>query len=74
MESRFGLLRCTEVQKTLFAAQQLRGDTSAWWTNYIATHPEDYHVPWAEFCDAFCAHYIPAGVMRKKRQQFMNLK
>jgi hypothetical protein len=31
MESKFGLLRCTEVQKTLFAAQQLRGDASAWW-------------------------------------------
>jgi hypothetical protein len=31
-------------------------------------------VPWAEFHDAFCAHYIPAGVMRKKRQEFMDLK
>jgi hypothetical protein len=30
MESKFGLLRCTEVQKTLFTAQQLRGDASAW--------------------------------------------
>jgi hypothetical protein len=30
MESKFGLLRCTEVQKTLFAAQQLRGDASMW--------------------------------------------
>jgi hypothetical protein len=29
---------------------------------------------WAEFRDAFCAHYIPAGVMRKKRQEFMDLK
>jgi hypothetical protein len=41
MESKFGLLRCTEVQKTLFAAQQLRGDASAWWVNYTATHPAD---------------------------------
>jgi hypothetical protein len=31
-------------------------------------------VLWAEFRDAFHAHYIPAGVMRKKRQEFMNLK
>jgi hypothetical protein len=30
MESKFGLLRCTEVQKTLFTTQQLRGDASAW--------------------------------------------
>jgi hypothetical protein len=33
MQSKFGLLRCTEVQKTLFAAQQLRSD---------ATRPADY--------------------------------
>jgi hypothetical protein len=73
-ESKFGLLHGTEVQKTLFAAQQLRGDASAWWANYTATRPTDYQVPWAEFCNAFCAYYIPTGVMRKKRQEFMDLK
>jgi hypothetical protein len=74
MESKFGLLRCTKVQKTLFAAQQLRGDASMWWTNYTATHPVDYQVPWVEFRNAFRAYYILAGVMRKKRQEFMDLK
>jgi hypothetical protein len=74
MESMFGLLRYTEVQKTLFTAQQLRGDTSAWWANYTTTRPADYHVSWAEFRDAFRPYYIPAGVMRKKRQEFMDLK
>jgi hypothetical protein len=42
--------------------------------NYIATHPMDDQVPWAEFYDVFRSHYIPAGMMRKKRQEFMNLK
>jgi hypothetical protein len=74
VESKFGLLRCTEVQKTLFTAQQLWGDASAWWANYTATRPTDYQVPWAEFRNAFRAYYIPAGVMRKKRQEFMDLK
>jgi hypothetical protein len=74
MESKFGLLRCTEVQKTLFTAHQLRGDTNAWWANYTTTHPADYQVSWTEFLDTFRAHYIPTGVMRKKRQEFMNLK
>jgi hypothetical protein len=73
MESKIGLLRCTEVQKTLFATQQLWGDASAWWANYTATRPADYQVLWAEFRNAFCAYYIPAGVMRKKRQEFMDL-
>jgi hypothetical protein len=65
MESKFGLLCCAEVQKTLFATQQLCGDTSAWWANYNATRPVDYQVPWTEFHNAFRAHYIPVGVMRK---------
>jgi hypothetical protein len=67
-------LHCTEVQKTLFAAQQLWGDASVWWANYTATRPTDYQVPWADFHNAFCAYYIPAGVMRKKHQEFMDLK
>jgi hypothetical protein len=33
---------CTEVQKTLFTAQQLCGDVSAWWANYAVTHLADY--------------------------------
>jgi hypothetical protein len=66
IKSKFGLLHCTEVQKTLFAAQQLRGDASAWWANYAATHPADYQVPWAKFRSAFRAHHIPVGMMRKK--------
>jgi hypothetical protein len=74
MESKFRLLHCTKVQKTLFAAQQLWGDASTWWAKYTATHPADYQVPWAELCNVFHAHYIPIGVMRKKRQEFMDLK
>jgi hypothetical protein len=59
MESKFGLLHCTEVQKALFTAQQLWGDASVWWANYIATHPVDYQVLWAEFRDAFRATTSP---------------
>jgi hypothetical protein len=51
MEYKFGLLRSTKVQKTLFTMQQLRGDTSAWWANYTATRPVDYQVSWAESGD-----------------------
>jgi hypothetical protein len=29
-ESKFGLLHCTEYQKTIFAAHQLRGSAGAW--------------------------------------------
>jgi hypothetical protein len=66
MESKFGLLRYTKVQNTLFTTQQLHDDANAWWANYTATHPADHQVLWAEFHDTFRAHYIPTGVMRKK--------
>jgi hypothetical protein len=31
-------------------------------------------VLWTEFYNAFRAHYIPAGMMRRKCQEFMDLK
>jgi hypothetical protein len=74
IESKFGLLHYIEMQKTLFAAQQLRGDTNAWWANYVVTCPTDYQVSWTKFCSAFCTHHIPASVMRKKCREFMDLK
>jgi hypothetical protein len=74
IESKFGLLHCTEVEKTLFVAQPLRGNTSAWWSNYTTARPMDYQVLWAKFHSAFRTHYIPTGMMRKKHQEFMDLK
>jgi hypothetical protein len=73
-KSKFGLLHYTEVQMTLFTMQQLRGNASAWWDNYDAPCPVDYQVPWTEFHSAFCAHRIPADMMRKNHQEFMDLK
>jgi hypothetical protein len=73
-ESKFGLLHCTELQKTLFAAQQLREFASAWWDSYTATLPKDQQVPWNEFCKAFRAHHLPAGLLRGKLKEFLDLK
>jgi hypothetical protein len=74
IESKFGLLHCTEIQKTLFAAQQLRGPTSAWWSNFTATIQDVRQVPWAEFHMAFCGHHIPVGLMAPKLQEFLHLQ
>jgi hypothetical protein len=74
IKSKFGLLHCTEHQKTLFNVQQLLGNTGMWWANYTATHPMKYQVSWAEFCEVFRAHHISAGIMKRKHQEFMNLK
>jgi hypothetical protein len=36
MEQKFELIRCTEYQKLVFVAQQLRGAAGAWWANLVA--------------------------------------
>jgi hypothetical protein len=71
---KFGLLHCTEYQKTLYAAQQLRGATGAWWASYIATLPADHHVPWGEFHTVFCAHHLSAGLFHSKLKEFLELE
>jgi hypothetical protein len=73
-ESKFGLLHCTDYQKTLYAAQQLRGAAGAWWASYIATLPEDHHVPWGEFCTTFRAHHLSMGLLRSKLKEFLDLE
>jgi hypothetical protein len=73
-ESKFGLLLCTEYQKTLYTMQQLRGIAGAWWASYIATLPDDHHVPWGEFCTAFRAHHLSTGLLRSKLKEFLDLE
>jgi hypothetical protein len=74
IEQKFGLLRCTETQKPLFAAQQLRGPASTWWGNYVAIQPAGHQVTWDEFKLAFREHYILEGVLHMKQEEFMKLK
>jgi hypothetical protein len=74
IESNFGLLHCTEIQKSLFTAQQLRGPTSAWWANFTPTIQDGHQVPWAEFHMAFRGHHIPTGLMARKLQAFLHLQ
>jgi hypothetical protein len=73
IESMFGLLHCTEYQKTMYVAQQLRGAARAWWASYIATLHEDHHVPWGEFHTAFRAHHLSMGLLRKLKE-FLDLE
>jgi hypothetical protein len=74
MEHKFWLIRCTETQKPLFAAQQLRGPASTWWANFSAIQPIGHQITWEEFKLAFRAHYVPEGVLRIKQEEFIRLK
>jgi hypothetical protein len=74
MEQTFGLIRCTETQKPLFAAQQLRGPTSTWWANFSAIQPAGHQITWEEIKLAFREHYVPEGVLHMKQEEFIWLK
>jgi hypothetical protein len=74
IEQKFGLLRCSEIQKPLFAAQQLHGPASTWWGNFVAVQPAGHQVTWDEFKLAFREHYVPEGVLHMKQEEFMKLK
>jgi hypothetical protein len=73
-KSKLGLLHCTKYQKTLYAAQQLRGLVGAWWASLTAALPADHHVVWDEFCVAFRGHHLSAGTMCRKLVEFLELR
>jgi hypothetical protein len=54
--------------------QHLKGAAGAWWASYIATLPEDHHVPWGEFHTAFRAHHLSVGLLRSKLKGFLHLE
>jgi hypothetical protein len=62
------------VQKPQFAAQLLRGPASTWWANFVVVQPAGHQITWAEFKEAFRAHYIPDGVLQMKLEEFLRLK
>jgi hypothetical protein len=72
-ESKFNLLHYTEYQKTLYAAQQLRGPTGAWWATYTTTLPIDHHVLLDEFRVAFRGHHMSMGTVRRKLSEFLDM-
>jgi hypothetical protein len=75
IESKFALLiaSCSDENKALFAAQQLRGTARLWWDHFYATQPADHVVTWDEFRTMFRAHHIPEGLIEPKLNEFLNL-
>jgi hypothetical protein len=74
IESKFRRLQCSELQKTLFVAQQLCGSASAWWATYTVTLQDNHQVSWNEFCKAFRKRHISAGIMCRKLREFLHLQ
>jgi hypothetical protein len=75
IESKFALLSapCSEANKALFAAQQLRGTARIWWDQYYAMQPDEHIITWEEFRTTFRAHHIPKGLIERKLNEFLAL-
>jgi hypothetical protein len=75
IESKFALLSapCSDENKALFAAQQLRGTARLWWDQFHAMQPANHVITWDEFRTAFRAHHIPEGLIERKLNEFLNL-
>lgn len=74
VEQKFGLILCTEVQKPLFATQQLCGPASTWWASFIAVQPQDRQVTWEEFTQAFRELHILDDILQIKLEEFLRLR
>jgi hypothetical protein len=72
IESKFALLTapCSNENKALFAAQQLRGTARLWWDHFYAMQPADHVVTWDEFRTAFRAHHIPKDSLSESSMNF----
>ena len=73
LEQKFYLLRVTEELKTKYAAHQLEGKASVWWSHHRATMPDNAVVTYDLVKTAFRDTYIPLGLMTIKHTEFMNL-
>jgi hypothetical protein len=61
-------------EKVLLASHQLSGPAADWWDAYVEAHEELESINRPEFRAAFCAHYVPQGVIKLKKKEFQDLK
>jgi hypothetical protein len=75
IDSKFALLSapCSDANKALFAAQQLRSTAHIWWDHYYTMQPAGHVVTWDEFRTTFRAHHIPEGLIERKLNEFLTL-
>jgi hypothetical protein len=68
------VVQCNNREKVLLASHQLSGPAADWWDAYVEAHEEPESINWPEFRDAFCAHHVPQGVIKLKKNEFHDLK
>jgi hypothetical protein len=72
-EKKLQVVQCNNREKVLLASHQLAGPTADWWDAYVEAHEEPESINWLEFRATFCAHHVPQGVIKLKKE-FQDLK
>jgi hypothetical protein len=73
VEKMLQVVQCNNREKVLLASHQLSGPIANWWNAYVEAHEEPENINWLEFRATFCAHHIPQGVIKLKKE-FQDLK
>jgi hypothetical protein len=74
VEKMLNIAQCSDREKVLYASSRLTGPAADWWDAYCAAHAAVNTITWAEFSTQFRNYYIPSGLMKIKRKEFLSLK
>ncbi|KAF0906249.1 hypothetical protein E2562_009253 [Oryza meyeriana var. granulata] len=75
IEKKLDPIRAREEDKVHFASSQLDGPASDRWEAYQASQEDEAEEPdWAEFTAVFCENFVPATIMKMKRDEFRTLR
>jgi hypothetical protein len=74
VEKMLNIVQCTDRKKVLYASGRLEGTTVDWWDAYTTAHDTPNTITWQEFRNKFREQYIPKGLMKLKKQEFLALK
>jgi hypothetical protein len=73
VEKKLQVVQCNNCEKLLLASHQLSGPAANWWDDYVEAYEEPESINWPEFRATFCAHQVPQGVIKPKKE-FQDLK
>jgi hypothetical protein len=73
MEKRLQVVQCNKNEKVVLASHQLSGSAVDWWDAYMEAYEQPESINWPEFRAGLCAHHVPQGVIKLKKE-FQDLK
>src|SRR5664279_424565 len=61
-------------EKVLYTTHYLSGPARSWWESIKAMQPPGQAINWAEFKIKFRKAYVPAGMIKRKKDEFRKLR